>query len=361
MLDIDLIQEKPALVTEFRISLVANLVSTMALVLDANAIEGLDQWIYTTHGEIPDEMRLDLSAVLMLGAKSTTYHRWMMDLPPNHPAHREFGAFLGWLNSFSADDYQELLGSVVEMLHEKCGETPDVDVTDDAAVLRACYAEMVDDLHIERMLHLYHHPAEFKATLISVISRFWEQFYRQEFERSLPMMERSAHYHRQQTYSADLVTTFADVTGRRFPKGDEVYYEHTERIVFMPSCHVGPYVMLSPCDHEMRTIIIHYNARPTSTPELEETPSIQDLFPPLKALADETRLQILSILDGRELYAQEIVEELDISQSAVSRHLKLMVTGGILDVRKEESMKYYAINEETLAALAEGLRRFRGA
>ena len=44
----------------------------------------------------------------------------------------------------------------------------------------------------------------------------------------------------------------------------------------------------------------------------------------------------------------------------MSRHLKLMVTGGLLNMRKEDSMKYYSISEETLVALAEGLRRFRG-
>ena len=88
-------------------------------------------------------------------------------------------------------------------------------------------------------------------------------------------------------------------------------------------------------------------------------PLIQDLFPPLKALADETRLQILSILNGRELYAQEIVDRLDISQSAVSRHLQLMVSGGVLNARKEDSMKYFSVNEEMLSALAGRLKRFR--
>jgi DNA-binding transcriptional ArsR family regulator len=338
----------------------------MALVLDANSIEGLDPWVYTTHGELSDEMRLDLSAVLILGAKSTTYHGWLLDLPPDAAAHRSFAAFLAWLNTFSVEDYRDLLDSSLAMMHEKCGEAKtdvNVEARDDEAALRGCYGEMVDELHLERLLHLYRHPAEFKAQLVSVTSRFWEQFYRQEFERSLEVMERSVRYHRQQSYSADLVTTFADVTGRRFPKGDEVYYENTERVLFVPSCHIGPYVMLSPCDEASQTILIHYNARTTSTQEVEATPtrgaSIQDLFPPLKALADETRLQILSILDGRELYAQEIVDELDISQSAVSRHLKLMVTGGILDVRKEESMKFYAINQEALTALGQGLRRFK--
>ena len=80
------------------------------------------------------------------------------------------------------------------------------------------------------------------------------------------------------------------------------------------------------------------------------------LYPPLKALADETRLQILALLQGRELYAQEIVDQLDISQPAVSRHLNLMAAAGVLTIRREGNAKYYSVNAETLARVADALR-----
>lgn len=54
------------------------------------------------------------------------------------------------------------------------------------------------------------------------------------------------------------------------------------------------------------------------------------------------------------------MDQLDISQSAVSRHLKLMLSSGVLAMRKEESMKYFSINEETLKALATRLQGFKG-
>jgi DNA-binding transcriptional ArsR family regulator len=79
------------------------------------------------------------------------------------------------------------------------------------------------------------------------------------------------------------------------------------------------------------------------------------LYPPLKALADETRLQILALLRDRELYAQEIVDRLHISQPAVSRHLNLMVAAGVLNIRREGNAKYYAINRDVLADLARAL------
>jgi DNA-binding transcriptional ArsR family regulator len=124
---------------------------------------------------------------------------------------------------------------------------------------------------------------------------------------------------------------------------------------------VGLYVIIQEVPASSSTFILAYNCRQArGVVEVEEAPSVQDLFPPLKALADETRLQILALLEGRELYAQEIVERLDISQPAVSRHLKLMVVADVLRVRQEDNMKYYSVNEEVLAAIAERLRSFRG-
>jgi DNA-binding transcriptional ArsR family regulator len=52
------------------------------------------------------------------------------------------------------------------------------------------------------------------------------------------------------------------------------------------------------------------------------------------------------------------VERLDISQPAVSRHLNLMATAGILCIRREGNVKYYSIRAETLVDLASALRAY---
>jgi DNA-binding transcriptional ArsR family regulator len=360
MLNIDLIQEKPALQTEFLVSLSADLLTAMSLVLSAPILEGLSQWVYTTYSALTAEMRVDMAAVIILGTKSTVYSGWLMDLPRDAPGHRDFDAFVGWLSGLTTEDCRRLISDFVSELEAHCGDVAEVDVEDMSALVRACFGEQLEELQVERLLQLLHDPAEFKVQLISVVTRFWEQFYRQDFERNLSIMDRSVVYHADQVYGAELSSVFTSVTGRRFPKGDKSY-DMAERVIFVPSCHIGPYAMFSPCDYRGLVLMIHYNGRPTGTIESEETPSTRELFPPLKALADETRLQIVALLSGRELYAQQIVDALDISQSAVSRHLKLMVTGGILDVRKEESMKYYAINEHVLASIAEQLQKFRAA
>ncbi|MBV9789869.1 MAG: winged helix-turn-helix transcriptional regulator, partial [Chloroflexi bacterium] len=76
--------------------------------------------------------------------------------------------------------------------------------------------------------------------------------------------------------------------------------------------------------------------------------------------ADKTRLMIVAMLNGRELYAQEIVDRLGISQSAVSRHLQLMVDMKVLNVRRgERGAKYYSINTIALQSVAQRLSEFR--
>jgi DNA-binding transcriptional ArsR family regulator len=105
--------------------------------------------------------------------------------------------------------------------------------------------------------------------------------------------------------------------------------------------------------HHRQDLVLFYNCRAAPAPGIDGT----SIYPPLKALADETRLQILGLLHGRELYAQEIVDQLDISQPAVSRHLNLMATAGILKIRREGNAKYYSVDGERLLRLAEALRR----
>lgn len=362
MLDMDLVEGRPTLQVEFRVSLVKDLTEALSMVMNAPWIEGLDQWVYATHAALPAGLRSDMEAVLLLLQKCQGFSLQVCELAVDHPAHRNFAAVIDWLNGFSVEAIAEMVRNTfdcfAEYHDEKCDEGEVPPSLDDPASLQAFFTKHLGEARVDQAMELVENPAELKALFISVVTRFWEQFYRAEYELCSAQMERSAAYHQHQNYSGDFATVFEAVAGRRLPK-EKMDFDDVEQVVFVPSGHVGPYVMLT---HDTALIpgkiFVHYNCRPTGAPERGAAPPIGNIFPPLKALADETRLQILSLLDGRELYAQEIVDELDISQSAVSRHLKLMLTGGLLNVRKQDSMKYFSINQETLAALANRLTGF---
>ncbi len=192
---------------------------------------------------------------------------------------------------------------------------------------------------------------QLKARLLTALERFWHAAYAEEYESTRSLMERSVARNEGKYGSSDFRETFTAVTGRLVPEPIANALPDIANVVFIPSCYVGPYVAYT---QSADNLYLFYNCR--STPASETTVDVASLYPPLKALADETRLQILTLLQGRELYAQEIVEQLDISQPAVSRHLNLLATAGVLRMRREGNARYYTVDGETLRRLADALR-----
>lgn len=70
-----------------------------------------------------------------------------------------------------------------------------------------------------------------------------------------------------------------------------------------------------------------------------------DLMQILKALADDTRLRILNILQEEELCVCEIETILNISQSNASRHLNKLINAKILENYKVGNYVYYKLNK----------------
>ncbi|MEA5084502.1 MAG: metalloregulator ArsR/SmtB family transcription factor [Lachnospiraceae bacterium] len=67
-----------------------------------------------------------------------------------------------------------------------------------------------------------------------------------------------------------------------------------------------------------------------------------DIF---KALSEESRLRILTLLMEREMCVCEIEVCLNMTQSNASRHLTVLKNCGILNCYKKAQWAYYRINE----------------
>ena len=64
-----------------------------------------------------------------------------------------------------------------------------------------------------------------------------------------------------------------------------------------------------------------------------------------KALCDEKRLSILGLLKGGEKCACVLMEELNIAQSALSYHMKILCESGIVTSRQEGKWTHYTISK----------------
>ena len=74
------------------------------------------------------------------------------------------------------------------------------------------------------------------------------------------------------------------------------------------------------------------------------------LFAQMNALADSTRSRLLLALERNELTVNELTAILQLPQSTVSRHLKLLGAEGWVDARAEATSRYYRIATSSLDA-----------
>jgi ArsR family transcriptional regulator len=65
-----------------------------------------------------------------------------------------------------------------------------------------------------------------------------------------------------------------------------------------------------------------------------------------KAFCDENRLRILELLRGGEKCACILVDRLDIAQSSLSYHMKILCESGIVDSRQDGKWTHYKISEK---------------
>lgn len=72
----------------------------------------------------------------------------------------------------------------------------------------------------------------------------------------------------------------------------------------------------------------------------------------LKILSDTNRLRILNLLYRHELCVCELEYLLNISQSNLSKHLRLMSEAGLLENRRQNKFAYYKICDSVFTAHA---------
>ena len=65
-----------------------------------------------------------------------------------------------------------------------------------------------------------------------------------------------------------------------------------------------------------------------------------------RAFCDENRLMILEMLQTGEKCACHLLDQMNISQSTLSHHMKILCESGIVVSRKEGKWTYYSISSE---------------
>ena len=234
----------------------------------------------------------------------------------------------------SEEDIQRMLSSVDSFL-AFLGERFSAENFDRALESQA-YAYIID-------------PPEMQSLVVNHFRSMWDNYLQAEWERVKPMLQDAVTAFEQVDYRPMGRLEAAEfITGQTL--GDSHILrqiEQAEQVIFAPSAHVGPYLGGF---RYGQTFGVIFGARlPEGTHYYAPDLSRAEILVRLSSLADDNRLRILRLIaEEGEKRSQEIIQRLDLSQSAASRHLKQLTATGYLIERRCEGAKCYDMNKERL-------------
>lgn len=227
------------------------------------------------------------------------------------------------------------------------------------------YAHKGETLDLDKWAIEYDYITDPKALLelaAEHLQFIWDQYLKVEWKRVKPMLQEAVEAFRAIDYSnMSAYEAIETVTGRNMRGKDffEERLENTEKLVFMPNAHLGPYISWGQSAEE-KAMVFFFGARPPKDAPVKSTAlSRSELLVRLNALADETRLKILELLtEHEELCAQDFINQLDLSQSSASRHLRQLTASGYVSERRRDVAKCYTLNPDRIEDTIHSLKNF---
>ena len=364
--------ERPDIISEIRFDggFAHAFMATVGVVATAPDFEGLDQWAYVAFAALSPDLRRDIRVFIDHCGAPIVFSR----LTEEHPDISGFDAFMDWLASLSDETIRTLLGRFWEHVTRKDGAATGVsplltpnqedpgEIAEYIGASQSAWAREMraDESYVREMATVLSDPGRFRARLIRTCRGFWNVVYQEEYARTRGGIQRVIAMRKKASYPRDFLDAYLAITGKALPAPYRDSFSNPRLVTFVPCCYAGPYALIGPDLMKDDQLLVIFNARSQALEGGHPATALPALFPPLKALADETRLQILAMLADGELYGQRVVDRLDISQPSVSRHLKLMVIAGVLNERREGGKKLYSIREETLSDISRQLALLAG-
>jgi ArsR family transcriptional regulator len=204
-------------------------------------------------------------------------------------------------------------------------------------------------------------PPKMQKKIFSFLSGLWDSRFKQRWEETKDDLidfinKTDLSYLRNLTQ----IQAVSHMTGLDIKEEKLAFALQKEyRLLFIPNKDVGEvyskmltqgafYIFFNPENFEKRRLNAQLN-------------DINELARKLGAVSDGNRLKILKYIASKgEACSQDILKDMGFSQSAVSRHLKMLSDSGILTERRQVSAKFYRLNGEYLHNILHSLTGFLG-
>ena len=346
----DFIVTPPTTPVEFSLEPALNGIHSLTLLAKHEQLSGLGDWVVRTAAALTGD-EWERHRLVMIGFYYVV-----------HPERSwpSFSAYLGHLAAVPPHRLRDkLLNAYARIKPGKdCADFDEAAAVDWEVVLASVDTflaflrqrfEHVDAAIESKAYDYIMEPPALQDLVVTHLRTMWDTYLAVEWARVRPMLQDAVDAFRQIDFSqmsrleaAQFVTgqSLEEAHWRRKLEGDEP-------LVFIPSAHVGPYLGM---DWLSRRNGIIFGARlPEGTRYYAPDLSRAEILVRLNALADDTRLLILKLVaEAGELRSQDIINRLELSQSAASRHLQQLSATGYLTERRCEGAKCYRLNSERI-------------
>ncbi len=342
----------------FGLEPVFNALHSLMLLTKVDQLSGLDEWVTRTAASLAPDRRY-LNQVVLIGVHYAV-------VPT-----RSWPRFSLYLDDLARQDPVKLRDRVFSAYFtigkHKSGSTEGLmkpaipDLLADQALYFSFLRERFEtfDEEIEAAAHvLLNDPAKLQETVVSHLRYMWTHVMSGEWERVQPLLQTCVDAYRQIDFGGkSIIEAIQQVVEQKPDDWCQKLAGEADRVVFIPSAHVGPYQGRYLTN---RTLYLLFGARqPRGALDLSPELSRSELLVRVAALADDTRLRLLHfIAQNGEQRSPDIIRQLDLSQSAASRHLQQLSATGYLTERWREGSKWYNLNPDRLDDTFRAMSRF---
>lgn len=357
----ELIITPPRIAIKFRISLLHSLLTVTNMLHIGQKLEGVSDWV-NRHLHHADT----LNPLIMLNIFATGIQGYLIDtIRQEDAANTDFDALLQHLEHLDPSQLQEAAyQSLYESLLRQEILAPSAPLDDMLTKLPTLLEQVMATYQDRWDLPPLMSPTDFADLLTDAIAihhalldglqYLWQSLYHSQANEDMAQQKIALAYHLSQHYPSDFATIFRAATGRQVSDFLQQRLSKVTVIEMIPTSHVGANITVSLLANK---IWIGFNANLTPLSNSKSAPPIAELYPALKALADEVRLKIMTLLIGQELSVGEIADAMNLTQSTASRHLTLLAKTDILHVRPDGATRYYRVNADRLKAIGQQLQQ----
>ncbi len=177
-------------------------------------------------------------------------------------------------------------------------------------------------------------PSAAKSRLVRLLREGHARVYAHEEARIVPLLEAAAA-----------------ALERRGPasSGAELVEQATGGFVLDPRAPITGVVLAPTYFFRPYNLITAYNGVRVFIYPIEMEPAGNappELLRLYKALGDETRLRILRLLAGREMYLQELAKALGVSHVTVHHHMAMLRAAHLVRVVERDNLKFYRLRAD---------------